>query len=115
MRKIIIFLSLIYIISCSKNKPIEQVNTDLRGMFENKVEVENLEIKRIIAFSKDQKNFDSVYFDCKLLFIDDLFSNSFKFNKGMEISVENNIFIYDKSSYTPQLIKLEFGNVKVLE
>jgi hypothetical protein len=40
-------------ISCSKRTTIQQVDYELKGMLENKVEVQNLEIKRISPFSEN--------------------------------------------------------------
>lgn len=102
----------ITMLSCSKRTTIEQVDNDLKGMLENKVEVQNLEIKKISPFSENGQELDSVYFDCDLLFIDDLFSEDFKFNKGMNISAQNNVFIYDKSN---KLKALKFGRTRLKE
>jgi hypothetical protein len=53
---------------------------------------------------------DSIYFDCDLLFTDDLFLEDFKFNKGRNVSAQNNVFIYNKSK---RLIGLKFGKTKL--
>ncbi|REC80141.1 hypothetical protein DRF60_00010 [Chryseobacterium elymi] len=79
-------------------------------MLENKVEVQNLEIKKISPFSENGHELDSIYFDCGLLFTDDLFSEDFKFNKGMKVSAQNNVFIYNKSNI---LLGLKFGKTKL--
>lgn len=75
-------------------------------MLENKVEIQNLEIKKISHFSENGQELDSVYFDCGLLFTEGLFSEDFKFNKGMSVSAQNNVFIYNKSN---RLAGLKFG------
>lgn len=109
MRTLFFVLILFLFSSCSKKKPSEQVDFDLKNMLENKVEVQNLEIKQIVPFSDNGKQFDSIYFDYKLLFTDDLFTDDFKFDRGMEISVENNVFVYDMSN---RLVKLKFGRTE---
>lgn len=112
MRKGVFLQILIAItmLSCSKRTTIQQVDYDLKGMLENKIEVQNLEIKKISPFSENQQKMDSVYFDCELLFIEDLFSEDFKFNKGMTVSAQNSVFIYDKSN---RLVGLKFGKTKL--
>ncbi|MEN4759325.1 hypothetical protein ABEG63_03215 [Chryseobacterium sp. C39-AII1] len=95
-----------FLFSCSKRTTIQQVDYDLKGMLENKVEVQNLDIKKISPFSENGQELDSVYFDCDLLFTNDLFSDDFKFDKGMNLSTHNNVFIYDKSD---EIIGLKFG------
>ncbi|WP_343660184.1 hypothetical protein [Chryseobacterium sp.] len=100
------FFLAITMFSCSKKTTIEQIDYDLKGILENKVEIQNLEIRKISPFSQSGQELDSVFFDCDLLFIDDLFSEDFKFNKGMNVSVQNNVFIYNK---TNRLIGLKFG------
>lgn len=100
----------ITMLSCSKRTTIEQIDYDLKGMLENKVEVQNLEIKKISPFSENGQELVSVYFDCDLLFIDDLFSEDFKFNKEMRVSTENNVFIYDKLN---RLVMLKFGKTNM--
>jgi hypothetical protein len=96
----------LFLFSCSKRTIIQKVDSDLKGMLENKVEVQNLEIKKISPFSENGQELDSVYFDCNLLFTDDLFSEDFKFNRGMNVSAQNNVFIYNKSD---RLVGLKFG------
>lgn len=103
---------ILFLFSCSQRTTIEQVDYDLKGMLENKVEVQNLEIKKISSFSENGQELDSVYFDCDLLFTDDLFSDDFKFNKGMKVSAQNNVFIYDKSN---RLVGLKFGRTNQIE
>lgn len=76
-----LFLASMLLFSCSKRTTIEQVDYDLKSIFENKVEVQNLAISKISPFSDNGQEFDSVYFDCNVLLIDDLFSDDFKFNK----------------------------------
>ncbi|ROH92372.1 hypothetical protein EGI15_09005 [Chryseobacterium cucumeris] len=61
-----------------------------------KIEVQNLEIRKIYPFSQSGQELDSVYFDCRLLFIDDLFSDYFKFNKAN------------------RLIGLKFGRIRLI-
>lgn len=113
MKKITIISTVVlFLFSCSKRTTIEQVDYDLKGMFENKVEVQNLEIKKISPFSENDQELDSVYFDCDLLFTNDLFSDDFKFNKGMNVSAQNNVFIYDKSN---RLVSLKFGRTNQIE
>lgn len=111
MRTLFFILVLLLVSSCSKKKPIEQVDFDLRNMLENKAEVKELNIKQIVSFSENRQEYDSIYFDCKLHFTDDLFSDDFKFDKGMRISAKNNVFIYDKSN---RLIKLKFGEASLI-
>ena len=107
MKKITIISTIIlFLFSCSKRTTIEQVDYDLKGMLENKVEVQNLEIKKISPFFENGQELDSVYFDCDLLFAEDLFSDDFKFDKGMNLSTQNNVFIYDKSN---KIRRLKFG------
>jgi hypothetical protein len=101
---------ILFLFSCSKRTTIEQVDYDLKGMLENKVEVQNFEIKKISPFSENGQELDSVYFDCDLLFTEDLFSEDFKFNKGMNVSAQNNVFIYNKSD---RLVGLKFGRTKL--
>lgn len=111
MKKIAVISTIIlFLLSCSKRTTIEQVDYDLKGMLENKVEVQNLEIKKISLFSENGQELDSVYFDCDLLFTKDLFSEDFKFNKGMNVSAQNNVFIYDTSN---RLVGLKFGRTKL--
>lgn len=114
MKKSVFLQILIAVImlSCSKRTTVEQVDYDLKGMLENKVEVQNLEIRKISPFSQSGQELDSVFFDCDLLFIDDLFSEDFKFNKGMNVSAQNNVFIYDKSN---RLLALKFGRTAQLD
>lgn len=113
MKKNIVILTIVlFLISCSKRTTIEQVDYDLKGMLENKVEVQNLEIRKISPFSENGQQLDSVYFDCDLLFTKDLFSEDFKFNKGMNVSAQNNVFIYDKSN---RLVGLKFGRTNQIE
>jgi hypothetical protein len=108
----VISIIIFFLFSCSKRTTIQQVDYDLKGMLENKVEVQNLEIKKISPFSENGHELDSVYFDCDLLFTDDLFSDDFKFNRGMNVSAQNNVFIYDKSS---RLVGLKFGRTKLMQ
>ncbi|ALR31792.1 hypothetical protein ATE47_15295 [Chryseobacterium sp. IHB B 17019] len=103
-------LMAITMLSCSKRTIVEQVDYDLKGMLENKVEIQNLEIKKVSSFSENEQKMDSVYFDCELSFTDDLFSDDFKFNKGVRVSAENNVFIYDKSK---RLVMLKFGKANM--
>lgn len=111
MKKIAVISTIIlFLLSCSKRTIIQQVDYDLKGMLENKVEVQNLEIKKISPFSENGHELDSIYFDCDLLFTDDLFSEDFKFNKGMNVSAQNSVFIYDKSN---RLVGLKFGKTKL--
>ena len=112
MKKIVVIsIIALLLFSCSKRTTIEQVDYDLKGMLENKIEVQNLEIRKISPFSENGQKLDSIYFDCDLLFTDDLFSDDFKFNKGMNMSVQNNVFIYNKSN---RLIALKFGRTVAL-
>ncbi|WP_129038412.1 hypothetical protein [Chryseobacterium sp. CH21] len=106
MKTMSLFLISVSMLSCSKRTTVEQVDYDLKGMLENKVEVQSLEISKISPFSENGHELDSIYFDCDLLFTDDLFSEDFKFNKGMNISAQNNVFIYNKSN---RLVGLKFG------
>lgn len=108
----IISTIILFLFSCSKRTTIQQVDYDLKGMLENRVEVQNLEIRKISPFSENGQELDSVYFDCELLFIGDLFSEDFKFNKGMNVSAQNNVFIYDKSN---RLVGLKFGRTNQIE
>lgn len=111
MKKIAVISTIIFLLlSCSKRTTIQQVDYDLKGMLESKVEVQNLEIKKISPFSENGQELDSVYFDCELLFTDDLFSDEFKFNRGMNVSVQNNVFIYDKLN---RLKALKFGRTRL--
>lgn len=55
MKKTILLLTAFFLFSCSKRTTIKQVDCDLEGMLENKVEVQNLEIKRIFPFSDSEK------------------------------------------------------------
>lgn len=111
MKKTTIMLTIIFLLlSCSKRTTIQQVDYDLKGMLESKVEVQNLEIKKISPFSENGQELDSVYFDCELLFTDDLFSDDFKFNRGMNVSAQNNVFIYNKSN---RLKALKFGRTRL--
>ncbi|WP_431611705.1 hypothetical protein [Chryseobacterium sp. 'Rf worker isolate 10'] len=113
MKKTIVISTIIlFLFSCSKTTTIEQVNYDLKGMLENKVEVQNLEIKKISSFSENGHELDSIYFDCDLLFTNDLFSEDFKFNKGMNVSSQNNVFIYNKSN---KLVGLKFGRTNQID
>ena len=96
--------------SCSKKTIIQQVDSDLVEMLERKVVVQNLEITKINTFTKDALELDSVYFDCNLLLTDHLFSDDFKFNKGMSVSAHNNVFVYDKSK---RLVALKFGRTSL--
>lgn len=113
MKKItIISIVALFLFSCSKRTTIQQVDYDLKGMLENKVEVQNLEIKKISPFSENGQELDSVYFDCELFFTNDLFSEDFKFNKGMNVSAQNNVFIYDKSN---RLVGLKFGRTHQID
>ncbi|MCW3162129.1 hypothetical protein [Chryseobacterium oryctis] len=113
MKKITIISTIVlFLFSCSKRTTIQQVDYDLKGMLENKVEVQNLEIKKITPFSENGQELDSVYFDCDLLFIDDLFTEDFKFNKGMNVSAQNNVFIYDKVN---RLVALKFGRTNQID
>jgi len=41
----------------------------------------------------------------------DLFSDDFKFNKGMDVSAQNNLIIYDKAN---RLIDLKFGRIRLI-
>lgn len=111
-RTALISTIVLFLFSCSKRTTIQQVDSDLKGMLENKVEVQNLEIKKISPFSENGQELDSVYFDCNLLFTDDLFSEDFKFNKGMNVSAQNNVFIYDKAN---RLVGLKFGRTNQIE
>ncbi|MGN7756436.1 hypothetical protein ACTJIV_03100 [Chryseobacterium sp. 22532] len=111
-RIVVISIIALLLVSCSKRTTIEQVDYDLKGMLENKVEVQNLEIKKISPFSENGQELDSVYFDCDLLFTEDLFSEDFKFNKGMNVSAQNNLFIYDKRN---RLIALKFGKTNQID
>lgn len=53
MKKITIISTVVlFLFSCSKRTTIEQVDSDLKGMLENKVEVQNLEIKKNSLFRK---------------------------------------------------------------
>ncbi|MFP3596048.1 hypothetical protein [Chryseobacterium sp. SIMBA_029] len=108
----VISIIALLLVSCSKRTTIEQVDYDLKGMLENKVEVQNLEIRKIFPFSENGQELDRVYFDCELLFTDDLFSEGFKFNKGMNVSAQNNLFIYDKSN---KLVGLKFGRTRQID
>lgn len=105
-----ITLTTIMFLSCSKKKIIQQVDSDLKGMLENKVEVQNLVITKASSFLENGQEFDSIYFDCELYFIDDLFADNFKFTKGMRVDSHNNAFLYDKSL---RLIGLKFGKTNV--
>ncbi|AZA49218.1 hypothetical protein EG346_13985 [Chryseobacterium carnipullorum] len=93
-------------LSCSKRTTIQQVDYDLKGMLENKVEVQNLKISKISPFSENGQELDSVCFYFDLLFTEALFSEDFKFNKGMNVSAQNNLFIYNKSN---RLVGLKLG------
>ncbi|REC80146.1 hypothetical protein DRF60_00040 [Chryseobacterium elymi] len=53
-------------LSYSKITTVEQVDYDLKGMLENKVEAQNLEIRKISPFSENGQELYSVYFDCEL-------------------------------------------------
>ncbi len=108
-----ILLALIILFSCTKSSNIKQIDSDLRNMLENKVEIKNLYIERTSPFIVNGKKYDSIYFNCEVLFIEDLFSTDLKFDKGMRISAEHNVFIYDNSSI-PQLVKLKFGNTRLI-
>ncbi|KMQ68192.1 hypothetical protein ACM39_10110 [Chryseobacterium sp. FH2] len=113
MKKTIVISTIIlFLLSCAQKITIEQVDFDLKGMLENKVEVQNLEIIKIPPFSENGQELDSVYFDCELLFINDLFLEDFKFNKGMNVSAQNNVFIYDKAN---RLVALKFGRTKQID
>lgn len=81
-------------------------------MLENEPEVQNLEIRKNSPFSENGngQELDSIYFDCYLLFTEDLFSVDFQFNKRMNISAQNNVFIYDKSN---RLVGLKFGRTRL--
>jgi len=111
MKKVTLLIITLFLTSCSQKTTIQQVDYDLKGMLEDKVEVQNLEIRKISPFFENGQELDSVYFDCELLFMGDLFSDDFKFNKGMKVSAQNSVFVYDKSK---RLIALKFGRTRLI-
>jgi|GEM_PF-1992210 len=109
-----LILLMISLISCSRRKPIEQVDFDLKRAYHNKVEIQQLNIKKIASFSENGKKYDSIYFDTNLLIKEDFFTDEMKFYKGMKIITENDVFVYE-NSFEPILVGFKLGYVKLEE
>ena len=105
------------LISCqSDNSCRIQVENDLKGILNNKIDISNLQIKNSKEFQEDAVKYDSIFFDCDIYFTDALRNEDldFQFEKGMKIESKNNVFVYEKSFRTRQLVKLKFGETRIL-
>lgn len=110
MRKILLFLvPLFALFSCQNTTKIEsQITADLVGMLHNKVEVQELSIKRISTTDDQTK---TIIFDCALYFIDDLYKDdgTLAFKKGMRVIEKSNAFTYVQNAEYLKLVRLQFG------